>query len=398
MLLESNKIKKILVICPLSIMNSVWADEIIETLPNRSYSIVHGPRAKRLAALLKDAHFYITNTDAVRNYCAEFLRANFDLVVIDEVDSFKNARSKRSRMVQILTLNTKAVIGISATPMGNSPVDAFGIAKVINPEMLPTNYITKWRAMTMIQINQYLWTPNEEAEHVVHRALQPAIRFNIEDCIDLPPITYEYREFEMTKEQSRVYKQMYTDQVAEYEEGTIVASTAAVKFTKLLQIASGCVYDEYGEVIVLPIKDKIEEILHVQSQVGQMIIFVQFVAVAKHLHSILPSSRLIYGDVHLKARTEIFADFKAGKFNILIAQPRVASHGLNLQYCKCIIFFSPILGNSCYRQAIGRIRRSGQKFNQLVINFYSSYVEKQLYKTLETKEISSQLLLDMYKK
>ena len=398
MLLEAEKIKKVLIICPLSIMKSVWVEEILETVPNRRYIIVHGTRVKRLNALGKDAHFYITNTDAVRNYCEAFLKAKFDLIIIDEVDSFKNARSQRSKMAQLLTANAKSVIGISATPMANSPIDAFGIAKCINPVMLPTRYITKWRAMTMIQYGPHIWEPNYQAEHIVHGALQPAIRFEIKDCIDLPDISYEYREFEMTKDQTKVYKQMYMDQIAEYNEGTIVASTAAVKFTKLLQIASGCVYDEEGNVIVLPIKDKIEEILHIQKQVGQIILYVQFVSVAKHLHSMLPSSELVYGDVSLNRRSEIFKDFKDGKFKILIAQPRVASHGLNLQFCRCIIFFSPILGNSYYRQAIGRIRRSGQKYKQIIINFYSSKVEKSLYKTLETKEISSQLLLDLYKK
>jgi len=396
MLFEAEKIEKVLIIAPLSILNSVWADEIKQVTPNRSYSIVHGPRKKRLQMLNKSAHFYITNHDCVRTYWQELEEADFDVVIIDEVDAFKNAQSKRSKALYKVTRHAKGVYGLTGTPMANSPEEAFGIAKAINPSNLPTPYITRWRQLTMVQLAPYIWIPNDKAENIVHSALQPAIRFKLEDCIDVPDITYEYREFEMEAKQKKLYKELYSHQVAEYNNGTIIASTAAVKFTKLLQIAGGAVYDEDGNTIILSMKDKIQEVLHVQRESGQVIVFVQFVEIIKHLGSQLKNSRIIYGNVSQKERTRILADFKAGDFNILIAQPRVAAHGLNLQFCHTIIFWGPILGNSYYRQAIGRIRRSGQIFKQVIINFFSSTVEKTMYKTLETKNVSSEMLLKMY--
>jgi len=248
----------------------------------------------------------------------------------------------------------------------------------------------------MVQLAPYIWIPNEKAEEIVYNTLQPAIRYSLEECMDIPNITYEYREFDMTKPQAKLYKEIYNHQIAEYKEGTIVASTAAVKFTKLLQIAGGAVYDEDGNTLVLPMKDKVEEIKHIQKEAGQIIVFVQFIEILKNLHVQIPSSEVIYGAVGQKERTRILADFKSGKFDILIAQPRVAAHGLNLQFCSTIIFFGPILGNSYYRQAIGRIRRSGQKFKQVIINFFSAPAEKHLYKTLETKDVSSNLVLEMF--
>jgi len=214
--------------------------------------------------------------------------------------------------------------------------------------------------------------------------------------LDIPDITYEYREFQMTKPQAKLYKEIYDHQIAEYNDGLIVAATAAVKFTKLLQIAGGCVYDNEGNTIVLPIKDKIEEIKHIQKEVGQVIVFCQFVEILKHLHTQIPNSEVIYGAVQQRQRARILAEFKAGKFDVLIAQPRVAAHGLNLQFCSTIVFFGPILGNSYYRQAIARIRRSGQTKKQVIINFFSAQAEKQMYKTLETKNVSSELLLSLY--
>ena len=395
-LLEAGKIKKVLIVCPLSIINAVWAEEIKAVVPNRSYSIVHGTRAARIKALQKDAHFYITNHDAPRTYEAELLAMKFDVVIMDEVDAFKNAQSKRSKAMQRICAKAKAVYGLTGTPMANSPTDAFGIAKVVNPDRLPTPYITRWRQLTMTQYGEHIWEPNKDAERIVHNVLQPAIRHRLEDCVDIPDMTFEYREFELEAKQKKIYKEMYNHQLVELKEGLIVASTAAVKFTKLLQISAGVVYDNDGNPIVLNTKEKVNDILRVQKEAGQVIVFVQFVEVIKHLVKIIPNARELYGDVPQKTRANTIKDFRAGDFNILIAQPRIAAHGLNLQFCNHIIFFTPILGNSYYRQAIGRVRRSGQTKPQVIINYYSSKAEKHLYKTLETKDVSSQMLLDMY--
>ena len=395
-LLEAKKIEKVLIICPLSIMSAVWGEEIKAVVPNRSYSIVHGPRPKRLAALNKPAHFYITNHDCVRTYWEDLVEQNFDIVIIDEVDAYKNPSSKRSKALYSVVAKAKGVYGLTGTPMANSPEEAFGIGKAINPTNLPTRYITRWRQMTMVQLAPYIWIPNEKAEEIVHSALQPAVRFSLEDCLDIPDITYEYREFEMAPNQKKLYKEIYNHQMAEYNDGLIIASTAAVKFTKLLQIAGGCVYDSEGRPVALPMKNKVEEVIHIQKEAGQVIVFVQFVEILKHLHAQIPNSEVIYGAVTQKERVSILSRFKSGDFNILIAQPRIAAHGLNLQFCSTIIFFGPILGNSYYRQAIGRIRRSGQKKKQVIINFFSAQAEKHLYKTLETKDVSSNIVLKMF--
>jgi len=397
-LLERGKIKKVLVICPLSIMRSVWADEIVATIPNRSYSIVHGTRDDRHRAVKRKVNFYITNHDAVRTYSELFIKQNFDIVIIDEVDAFKNSQSKRSKAMQKISKSVKGVWGLTGTPMANSPIEVFGIAKAVNPEKLPTKFITRWRQLTMYQVAPYIFEPNPYAEQICHDVLQPAVMYKTADCIDMPDITYTYIEFEMVKEQKALYKKILREQIAEYNDGLIIASTAAVKFNKLLQIAGGAVYDQDGNTHVLPMNDKVNEIVHIQAQAGQVIIFCQFISILKHLATQLKSCEVIHGAVSPKERARILADFKDGKFKILIAQPRVASHGLNLQFCHTIIFFGPILGNSYYRQSIGRIRRSGQKNKQTVINFCTSTIEKQLYKTLETKEISSQSLLTLYTK
>ncbi|RKY42303.1 MAG: hypothetical protein DRP85_03190 [Candidatus Makaraimicrobium thalassicum] len=395
-LMEEGKIKKTLILCPLSIMHSVWVEEIKETVPNRGYSIVHGTRPERLRALAKDASYYISNHDAVRTYGAEFLKANFDVIIIDEVDAYKNHKSKRSIQAQKICDKAKATYGLTGTPLANSPEDAFGIGKCVNPSGLPVKYITRWRQMTLVQIAPFIFEPRLDCAKVIHAALQPAIAFKLEDCVDLPDISYRTMEFDMEPKQKKYYDKVRKDQLAEFGEGTIVAQTAAIKANKLLQISAGAVYDEDGNVIIMGIKDKIDSIENIARQVGQVIVFSQFVKVADHLGEQVKDSRVIYGKTPRKQRDQILADFKASRFSVLIAQPRILSHGVNMQFCSTIIFFGPILGNAYYRQAIGRIRRSGQKKKQLIINFSCTKVEKKLYKALETKEITSQEVLELY--
>lgn len=396
-LMEIGKIKKVLIISPVSIMYSVWTEELKNILPNRSYSVVHGNREQRITALSKKVGYYITNSDAPRTYLEELIKLKPDIIVIDELEVYKNSQSKRSKKVHKLCNIAKAVWGMTGIPMGNSPLEAFGIAKTINPSNLPTPYVTKWKSMTMIQINLFIWVPNRNCEKTVYKVLQPAIRFKLEDCADIPDIIYETMDFEMSSEQKKLYKEIFQHQIAEYKDGLIIASTAAVKFTKLLQIAAGVVLDVLGNPLTIPNSQKLEAVNNIRKQTKKLIIFIQFVAVAKLLSSKIEKSLLIYGDVPVKKRAQIIKEFEYNDdYDTLIIHPRVGAHGLNLQFASTIIFWTPILGNSYYRQCIGRIRRSGQKNKQVIINFSSSDVERKMFKTLETKEISSQLLLNMY--
>jgi len=395
-LLKAGHIKKVLVICPLSIMDTVWRNEILQLIPEAKVSIVHGTRDKRIERLAEDSSFFLTNTDAPRSYLNELLAAKFDLVIIDEVDSFGNATSQRSKACQIITSQAKSVIGLTGTPTADSPVTAFGICKVVNPDGLPCRHLTKWKSLTMYEIAQHIWIPSDNCERIVHEAMQPAIRFKLEMCGDIPDMVNKYVEFRMNPVQEKMHKQMKKEQLIELQDSEIIASNAAVKFSKLLQISGGCVYDSDGNTIVTSIKDRTDYIVHTQKQAGQVIVFVQFTHIIKEILKNIPRAKAIYGDVSPKARALTINEFKDGKFDILIAQPRVAAHGLNLQFCNHIIFWGPILGNSYYRQAIGRIRRSGQKRVQVVINMVSSIEERKIYAKLETKEVSSRFLLGLY--
>ena len=404
MLMYYGKIKKALIICPLSIMRTVWFEEIRKLAPDKDIQIVHGSRKDRLKALNTKADFYITNHDAVRSYEDALQAANFDVIVIDELTAYKHASSARSKaMVKLANArNVQCLWGLTGTPITTGPLDAFGIGKVVNFGQLPTRYYTKFRGMTMIQRDMYNYDCKPGWQDTVFKALQPAIKFTLEECIDIPPITFETREVALSPDQKKVYKEMVKDQIAEYKSGTIVAANAGTKALKLLQISGGTVIDEDGETHDLPIGPRYNELKMVIAESGnKLVVFCQFVATVNRLQEMLEGDGFkcskVYGDVPLKQRESIFAHFQEGDLEILVAQVRTVSHGLTLIASHYGCFYQPIMGAEAYLQAVQRIRRMGQTKHQVIVKLQATQAEKNLYKLLAGNEMDGKSILDMYK-
>lgn len=401
LLFHSNKIKRVLVITPLSTIYPVWVKEIQTICPYREYTIVHGPRAQRIEALNSGAKFFITNTDAVRNYEKEFIKLKPDIVIIDEVTTFANHSSARSKAMQRIAKTVRAIHGLSGSPVAGGLMNSYGIAKVVNPDRLPTPYMSRYRSMIMSQITMYEYVPRPGAEKIVHQTLSPAIKYSLDECVDLPPITFEQRVIELPKVTMDLFKEMLKHQIAEYEGGIITAATAGVKAIRLLQILTGSTKTEEGDVIRLDIKPKLMELLSIYHESGnKMVIFAQSVESLKIIQEFFIDKNikinLIYGDVTLNRRKEIFEDFQTTKEGVLIAQYRTASHGITLTASNVLVFFGPVAGNEAYRQSIRRIRRIGQTKKQVIIQLISTKFEKRIFERLDNLELSAQTLLDLY--
>jgi len=397
----TGKVKRMMIICPLSIMETVWVKELRNITPHLNYAIMHGPRPKRLEALNSKADVIITNHDCVRTYRDEIIKANIDIIVIDELTAYKHHGSARSKAMQKIAARAKSVWGMTGTPITTGAMDAYGLAKVVNPKNLPTPYMTKFRNMVMYQIDMYNYEHKPEWERVVFNTLQPAIRFKTDECIDLPPITFETRRVKMHKDTDKVYKDMVNQQLHELKEGTITAVNAGVKFSKLLQIASGTVIDEEGVVHELNVQPKLDEMEVTLLESGKkLIVFTQFVAT---IHMIEKHFRGKYrvgtvsGQVPVKMRSRIFDEFQDGDLQILIAQVSTASHGLTLTASSHILFWTPIMGVEKFLQSIARIRRAGQTKHQHIVKLESCRVETELFKKLEGGKLTNDDILELYK-
>jgi hypothetical protein len=178
-LLKQGVINKVLIICPLSIMDSAWRADLFTFAMHRSVDIAHGPKDKRRQIVMGDSDFVIINYDGVEIVEEHIQMAGYDLIIVDEATHYKNANSKRWKVLNRIIKPETWVWMMTGTPAAQSPLDAFGLAKMINPLAVPRSF-SSFREMVMYKVTQFKWVPKDNAVNKVHAALQPAIRYTKE--------------------------------------------------------------------------------------------------------------------------------------------------------------------------------------------------------------------------
>lgn len=403
LLLFNDRIKKVLIVTPLSTMRSVWAREIFENFPYRKYAIAHGSYEKRVAAIRSNADFVIINHDGIKSVEDVIIREQFDIMVIDELTAYKNFTADRSKCIRRISKSCTSVIGMTGKPTPNSPSEAFGQAHVINPTnpFLP-RYFGKFRSMVEVEIAPYTWIPKPDAKHIVHQVLQPAIRFERDKCLDLPPVTFRDVEVDFTAEQKHAYKEMKDELLLEYAEGSITAVNAAVKISKLLQIAAGSVRMDDGTVRHLDcsIRDNWLHEFYEESGCDKLIIVSAFRASVERLTEFFKSKKIkteyIHGNVSSNRRTDIINAFQFGDQQILVAQPQAIAHGITLTSSCNIVWQSLVPSGEVYTQMNGRITRAGQKRKQYVTHLLGCAAERRMLGIVNGKENFSKAVNDMF--
>ena len=180
-LMEIGLIKRALVICPLSIMYSAWQDDIFKTAMHRTCGIAHGSVSKRIKVINNDYDFVAINFDGVSTVANE-LHGKFDLIIVDEANAYKSATTKRWKTLAKLLQPSTRMWMMTGTPAAQSPVDAFGLAKLVSPQRVP-KFTGAWRDRVMYQASRFRWIPRLRAQEVVHEALQSATpRKNVLTC------------------------------------------------------------------------------------------------------------------------------------------------------------------------------------------------------------------------
>lgn len=401
-LFNAGKIKRALVIAPLSTLSSVWLDEVEKATPSLSAVVMHGTREVRIDALNSRANIVITNTDCPRFYEQELIDAKFDVIIVDEITYFANHTSKRSKALQKICKLARACYGLTGTPVAGNLLDSFGLAKMINPSMLPTPYITKYRSLIQEQINMYVYVNRPDSVERVNKVLQPAIKYTLDECVDIPEIVYQERMVPLVQKSKNLFDKMVKDQVAQIEDGTITTATAAVAVIRLIQIATGFAKDDDGVVHRVDIDNKLSALLEIFHEAGgKLVVFCQAVATVKMIKEYFDQSNvtchMIYGDISLKKRSLMIEAFQHESNSVIVCQHATMSHGITLTASHTAVFFGPILGNGSYRQAIHRVRRIGQTHKQLVIQLISTPFERKIFAKMDDTDMDANALLDLYK-
>jgi SNF2 family DNA or RNA helicase len=382
-------------------MQAAWQADLFKFAVHRTVDVAYGERNKRKAIINGLADFVIINYDGVKIVEDEIINGGFDLIIIDEANAYKNSRTERFKVMRKIVSHDKWLWMMTGTPAAQSPLDAYGLAKLCIPARAPTLYST-YRDMVMYQLTRFKWIPKPNAVAAVHELLQPAIRFEKKDCLDLPDVTHTSRFAPMSAQQLKYYKQLKKDMLIEAAGEEISAVNAAANLNKLLQIACGAVYTDTKNVIEFDVSDRLNAVTEVINEAShKVLIFVPFTHTLVMLKEYLTkqgiTAEIINGNVSVTKRTDIFKRFQEDVDpRVLLIQPQAAAHGVTLTAANVVIWYAPVTSSETYLQANARVHRQGQKNPVTVVHIEGSPVEASLYKMLQQKLDLHSQIIDLY--
>ena len=402
-LMKLGKVKRVLVLCPLSIMKAAWQQDLFKFAMHRSCSVAHGSADQRRKIIAAGSEFVIINFDGLAVVKDEIAAGGFDMIVVDEATAYKNPQTTRWKILKDIVKEIDPWLWmLTGTPAAQSPVDAYGLAKLVNPEGCP-KYFGAFRDSVLYKVTQFKWAVKPQAQSIVHSILQPAIRFEKSQCLDLPKVTHVDRDAPLTSQQAKYYKMLKTQMSMEADGEQVSAVNAATNLNKLLQISGGAVYSDTGEVVHFDVSNRINAVLEVIGETNRkVLVFVPFTHTIELLRDVMEKEKIscevINGKVNLNKRSQIVADFQSlPNPRVLIIQPQAASHGLTLTEADTIIWYAPVTSVETYLQANARIDRPGQKHPMTIVHISGSEVEHKLYKMLRGNIENHQKIIDLYR-
>ena len=403
-LMRIGHVRRVLIVCPVSIMHAAWMGDFNQSIIHRSAVVAHHSDAKRrVAAVHGDYEFVIVNYDGVQ-IIGHAVRSDkrFDLIIVDEASAYSNASTQRWKALHSLLTPHTMLWLMTATPAAQSPEQAYGLAKLVNPSAVPA-YKGAWKDKVMNKVTQFKWVPKPNAKELVHAVLQPAIRFSKAQCLDLPPVIVQTREVEMSPQQAKYYKLMKEQMVATAAGEKITAVNKGVMVGKLLQVSAGSVRTDNGDVIEFDATPRLNVLLEVlQETRNKFLIFTLFTASIVRLNEFLNKHGyavdVIDGHVPMTKRGDIINRFQhTDELVGLIIQPKAAAHGLTLTRADNVIFFGPLDSVELYIQAIARADRKGQLADKVTVtHIQNSPIEKAAFQRLAGRVTESTLLTGMF--
>lgn len=404
------------IICaPLSTMQSVWLDAIqTHFLGRRKGVIVHGSEKERLAALARDVDFYITNHDGLK-VGAKILRArpprppriellgfsgelaarkDINIAIVDEVGGFREARSDRSRVAKLIFAKRDYLWLLTGTPIPNSPLDAFGIAKLLNNAHGET--LTSFRARTMTQVpgSRFKYVALRGANEKAMELMKPYIRFPVDLKVSL---TIQNRDVPLTGEQLKWMRELKRELLVEMGKDKVRAVNSAALRSKLLQICCGAVYDDNHNAHLIDVRPRLAVLQQLIDENGKLLVFAPFSSAINLLNIGLKNCRkaVIVGETSLADRTRIMREFQQGDLDVILANAEPISRGQTLTAACVSVWWGPTDKCETYIQANKRIHRPGQTRPCTVVNLSGSMVEKETYRRLAAQENMQGLLLKL---
>lgn len=361
---DSLEVNKVLVIAPKRVALDTWPNEVKKWkhLNHLRIAVAVGTDKQRRQAIESDADIYVINRENVV-WLLDNYEFDYDMVVIDELSSFKSNSSQRFKALKKVIPRAKRVVGMTGTPSPNGLIDLWSQLYLIDGGKRLEKTIGKYRAKYFHpgRSNGYVvydYLLNKGAEDEIYRKIDDiCISMKKEDYLELPDKIFQNVYVEIDSKMMKFYEKMKKDEILRLgEETTIMAANAAAVSNKLQQIANGAVYDDEGNVEALHTSklDALEELIE-QANGSPVLVFYAF----RHDRDAIISR---FKNVHEINTSEDIAKWNAGEMPILIAHPASIGHGLNLQFGgHIIIWYGLTWSLENYLQANDRLHRMGQK-------------------------------------
>ena len=370
LMLNRFEIQKTLVIAPLRVARDTWSAEIDkwEHLKGLTYSVVIGTEAERLSALKRPAHLYIINRENVDWLITKSgIPFDYDMVVIDELSSFKSYAAKRFKSLLKVRPRVKRMVGLTGTPSGNGLMDLWAEFRVIDMGQRLGRYITHFRNNFFVpdKRNQQMifsYKPKPGAENAIYKLISDiTISMKSADFLKMPECVINEVSVVLSEKEWSVYHDLREDMVVDLKDKEIDAVNAAALSGKLLQMANGAVYNEEKEVIHIHDRklDALEDLI--EGANGKPVL------VAYWFNHDLQRIKKRFSVREIKTSRDI-KDWNNGEIPVAVIHPAGAGHGLNIQFGgSTIIWFGLTWSLELYQQTNARLWRQGQN-NTVVIH------------------------------
>lgn len=400
-LFDDFAVDRVLIVAPLRVARDTWPTELRkwDHLSGLTYSVVVGSRAEREAALAAEADIYIINRENLPWLVQNVRGWPFDMVVLDELSSFKNHKAKRFRALKARRKNIRRIVGLTGTPAPNGLLDLWAQYRLLDQGERLGRFITRYRDQYFIpdQRNQhqiFSWKPREGAEDEIYGLIgDMTMSMKTVDHLQLPPVTSTRVMVSMSAAERGVYERLKRDMVVSLDGEVIDASNAAALSGKLLQLASGAIYTPDHDVVRVHDRklDALEDLIE-QANGQPVLVAYWYKHDAERIMERIPSA------VDLKTSSDMKA-WNEGRIPVALIHPASAGHGLNLQSGgHLLVWFSLTWSLELYEQTNARLYRQGQQMPVSIMHIVASgTVDEAVLRALDGKHVTQAGLIEAVK-
>ncbi|SDJ63497.1 SNF2 family N-terminal domain-containing protein [Alkalibacterium thalassium] len=407
LLFDSFKVHKVLVVAPLRVARDTWPQELEKWshLDHLIWSVAIGTESERKAALMKKADIYIINRENVRWLVEDSgIPFNYDMVIIDELSSFKNHKSKRFKALMKVRPHIKRVVGLTGTPTGNGLMDLWAEFRLLDMGKRLGRFIGKYRDDYFIPDKRngqiiFSYKPLPFAEDAIYRQISDiTISMKSTDHLKMPELISSEYPVKLSEPERKRYEELKRDLVLQLPGGDITAANAASLSGKLSQMANGAVYSDTQEIIRIHDRklDALEDLIEAAN--GKPVLVAYWFRhdlerITERLrHNKIKFSRL--------DSSESIRSWNSGELPVALIHPASAGHGLNLQQGgSTLIWFGLTWSLELYQQTNARLWRQGQTENTVVVQHIitKDTIDARILKALREKNSTQAALINAVK-